>query len=74
MTRLAIAAIFSLVIQSCASDVWEAAGTGLCIASEADCLKSCRHDFEGGYADNFGYDYCAASCTGGGNGCAFTAN
>ena len=74
MTRSAIAAFLALSLQACSSGVWDAALTGMCIASEASCIKSCQRDYETGYSSASGYDYCEASCTGGGNGCAFTAN
>ena len=74
MMRLAIAILLAFSIQSCSSGIWDAAFTGACIASEASCIKSCQGDYQSGYASALGYDSCAASCTGGGNGCAFTSN
>ena len=73
MKRLLLAAS-ALLLSSCASGVWDAAFTGMCIASEASCIKSCQSDYGDGYLGASGYDYCASSCTGGGNGCAFTSN
>ncbi len=78
MARL-LAAIFTLLfVSACSSGIWDAAFTGMCIASEASCVKSCQNGYkrsgDSGNADGIGYDYCAASCTNGGNGCAFTAN
>ena len=74
MVRMAFAVLFFLLLQSCSSGFWDTALTGMCIASEADCVKSCRRDYKDGYSDSFAYDSCTASCTGGGNGCAFTGN
>lgn len=73
MKRFLITAA-ALLLSSCASNVWDTAATGMCIASEASCVKSCQRDYQDGYLGAGGYDYCASSCTSGGNGCAFTAN
>ncbi len=74
MTRPVIAALCTLLLQSCSSGALDAALTGMCVASEANCIKSCQRDYKTGYSSVSGYDYCAASCTGSGSGCAFTAD
>jgi len=55
-------------VQACSSfDVGDALFTGLCVWSEADCLKSCASDY-GANGSGLAYDSCANMCQPGGYG------
>ncbi|MEO1251921.1 MAG: hypothetical protein AAFW81_06205 [Pseudomonadota bacterium] len=73
MTRSSIIAALSLFLSACGTNgFWDAALNGMCIASEASCMKDCYRDDNGRYAGGYGAKACEASCTSGGSGCAFT--
>ena len=57
-------------LQSCSSfDFGDALFTGLCVWSEADCLKSCASGYDADFG-NFSYSSCADMCQPGGySGC-----
>jgi len=57
-----------LFVSSCSSFGWSEVATGLCIAGDANCLKSCRRDYKE-YGSVLSYESCTAMC--GAGDCAF---
>jgi|GEM_PF-5758249 len=69
MKRVTLFITAAFLLQACASGVWDAAATGMCIAADAGCMKDCYRDEDGRYIGGYGAKACEASCS---SGCAFS--